>query len=301
MNPSNSNLEKLITQVEALSWNDLNLEPEPEVAKNFSELALVGKLVSMKALNRQTFHATIRASWSFVPHLSIEDVGENTFLFTFASHQEKHRVLDNRPWNFKGFHMVLRQWPPGLSIHDIPLHMSIFWIQVHGLPLEMLTKPNAAKIGQVLGNLLEVDFASIFGVTIRRYLRIKVEININNPLSEGFELLCPNGISHRIYFKYERLSEFCYTCGKLGHIQQACPTYVKHNTGSLYGPWMRAPSANNRRGNPFDLPRNAYELPPHASITCEQMMRVTNPTSMHEKRVCDEPLPITRTLKDIAY
>lgn len=127
-------------------------------------------------------------------------------------------MLENRPWNFKGFHMVLRQWPPGLSINEIPLNLSIFWIQIHGLPLEMLARLNATRIGQVIGNLLEVDFTSVFGVTLRRYIRIKVELNVHKPLPEGFNLPRPNGTVNIIFFKYERLSKFCYICGRLGHI-----------------------------------------------------------------------------------
>lgn len=45
-------IDKLISQVVALTWNDLKLKLEPKAARNFSNLALVGKIVSSKPLNR---------------------------------------------------------------------------------------------------------------------------------------------------------------------------------------------------------------------------------------------------------
>lgn len=246
MAATNEEIDSLISKTQAFSWQDLQLVPEMSTAKQFSELSSVGKLLSSKPLNKNTFHVTIKAVWSFVLGLKIEDMELNTFLFTFPSQQDKKRVLVNRPWNFKGFHMVLKEWLPGLSIHEVQLNTSVFWVQVHGLPLEMLTNQNAEHIGKVLGNLIEVDKASIFGVALRRYLRVKVEMNIEKPLPDGFDLERPGRIAKKILLKYERLSDFCYGCGLLGHIVQACPYHVEIPVQSKYGPWMRAKSSNFR-------------------------------------------------------
>lgn len=87
--------------------------------------------------------------------LVIDNIDTNTFLFTFSAYQEKERVLANHLWNFKGF-------PTGLStlasksIHELALNYPIFWVQIHGLPLEMLSKHNSKNIGLVLGNLIEI-------------------------------------------------------------------------------------------------------------------------------------------------
>lgn len=89
--------------------------------------------------------------WCFVIGLMIEDIDTNMFLFTFPRQHHKDRILASRPWNFKGFHMVLRHWPPELSINEIALNYSAFWIQIHGLLMDMLTNKNAERIGEVLG------------------------------------------------------------------------------------------------------------------------------------------------------
>ncbi|KAH7516224.1 hypothetical protein FEM48_Zijuj10G0112600 [Ziziphus jujuba var. spinosa] len=44
-------------------------------------------------------------------------------------------------------------------------------------------------------------------------------------------------------FTYERLAEFCYGCGKIGHGRSSCQTTPQEGLnaeGDLYGPWLRA-------------------------------------------------------------
>lgn len=48
------------------------------------------------------------------------------------------------------------------------------------------TKKNAKKIGNALGNFLEVDVDPQFGIACKMALRIKVEIDITKPLKIGF-------------------------------------------------------------------------------------------------------------------
>lgn len=41
-------------------------------------------------------------------------------------------------------------------------------------------------------------------------------------------------------FKYERLSDFCYSCGHLDHSKPACPLRTQQSTKNQFGPWLRA-------------------------------------------------------------
>lgn len=140
MSKSRPNIDHLIEQTKALSWDDITLILDMAPVAKISNHALVDKLVSSKALNKYTFHSTVRAVWSFVPGLNIEDLGINTFLFSFPSPMDKNIIFHQRPWNFKGYHMVLKEWPPGLSLQEIDLSHSAFWIHIYGLPLEMMTR-----------------------------------------------------------------------------------------------------------------------------------------------------------------
>lgn len=77
--------------------------------------------------------------------------------------------------------MILKEWLPGQSLREINLWHSAFWVQIHGLPLEMTTQENAESIGKVMGNLLEIDPIFETNVSVKRFLRIRVEIDTTNP------------------------------------------------------------------------------------------------------------------------
>lgn len=93
MSKNKPNIDLHIEQMKALTWDDIILVPSPDYAEKISSHALIGKLVSTKVLNKHNFPSTIRAVWSFVPGLTIEDLGTNTFLFTFPSPTKKSGVF----------------------------------------------------------------------------------------------------------------------------------------------------------------------------------------------------------------
>lgn len=85
-------------------------------------------------------------------------------------------MLNQAPLNFKGHLLILKTWPLGLTLQEICLNHFIFYVQIHGLPLDYMTLDNATKIGKVLGNLLKVEEDLQFGIACRKYIEIKVEM-----------------------------------------------------------------------------------------------------------------------------
>lgn len=51
----------------------------------------------------------------------------------------------------------------------------------------------------------------------RCFIRIKPELNVEGPLLAGFWWINSREEDKWAVIKYERLSDFCYGCGKLGH------------------------------------------------------------------------------------
>lgn len=74
-----------------------------------------------------------------------------------------------------------------------------------------------------------------------------MDIKLDAPLPAGFFQNKPNGEEFWVQFKYERLSDFCYSCGALDHVTGRCslgkPAMSTTENGivaKLYGPSIRA-------------------------------------------------------------
>lgn len=220
------------------------------LANLVSDTSLIGRLVSVRFYSKQLLQPIIRVGWRFVKDFKIEEVSPNRFLFTFISKEDKDRVLQMAPWNFKGLLMILKEWASGINIDETPLDHAEYWVQIHGLPLGSLERDNALLPGSKIGELLSVDAIDIQ----KPYLRIKIRFHIDSPLSPGFYIPRRHRGSLWVQFKYEHLSNFCLHCGKLDHTISLCQTAFPH-------PYQAELSANMRGTPPASL---AYVFTPHS-------------------------------------
>ena len=103
-------------------------------------------------------------------------------MFKFACEGDNKRILELGPWNIEGFPLILKQWQNNLAIEDMDFSSIQLWIQVHDLPIEYMSKENAEKIGALVGEVLDVDFIGDGKICMSKFLRVKVEIKVENPL-----------------------------------------------------------------------------------------------------------------------
>ena len=72
-----------------------------------------------------------------------------------------------------------------------------------------MTTKNAIKIGNSIGNLLELDTYNSSGLICRQVIRFKVDVDTSKPLALGFYIPRPDMKPHWIAFKYECLDDYC--------------------------------------------------------------------------------------------
>ncbi|KAL6272180.1 hypothetical protein ACE6H2_022872 [Prunus campanulata] len=90
-------------------------------------------------------------------------------------------------------------------------------VQAHRLPRNLCTMKNARQLGERIGYVLEVEDTAEAG--FRGFLRIRVNIDATKPLPLGFILPCAITGRRKIRLAYEGLKEFCFKCGRLGHVR----------------------------------------------------------------------------------
>lgn len=79
---------------------------EIEKAKERVNNCLVGKYWSEKKYNKRVFKSVLTRIWR-VERVNFRDLHDNIWLIEFSDLEDKHRVMDGRPWSFDHQLLVL--------------------------------------------------------------------------------------------------------------------------------------------------------------------------------------------------
>ncbi|GLT71835.1 hypothetical protein SLA2020_438270 [Shorea laevis] len=105
-----------------------------------------------------------------------------------------------------------------------------------------MTRGVGYKIGETLGDVLEVEVPGA-GVGWGRCMRLRINLDLGNPLERGRALLLGDK-SIWVMFKYEKLPNFCFNCGRIQHGARGClragPQLSVSLTECQWGSWLRA-------------------------------------------------------------
>ena len=114
------------------------------------------------------------------------------------------------------------------------------WVQVWGLPFDLINAELGRDIGNGIGHVIDIDCKAISSEQAH-FLRIRVEMPLNKPIRRGAPANSPEGDKVWVAFQYERLLGLYFNCGFLGHEAKVC-SMLRFGEGneSPYGEWLRA-------------------------------------------------------------
>ncbi|RYR71937.1 hypothetical protein Ahy_A02g006147 [Arachis hypogaea] len=124
--------------------------------------------------------------WKNSQEVAVTDIGSKKLLFSFKDRKTGLQIMQNGPLNVKGNMVNLRLWREGESVFEVDHDFMEFWIQVHGIPHDLMEKETGIVIGEMLGVLAEAEDPKVDGVLRRPYMRIRVSIKITKALPTGF-------------------------------------------------------------------------------------------------------------------
>uniref|UniRef100_A0A803PZ04 Reverse transcriptase domain-containing protein n=1 Tax=Cannabis sativa TaxID=3483 RepID=A0A803PZ04_CANSA len=227
---------------------------------------LVARCLSF--INPQTFIKKMGEFWSNKCRFDVvvSEMHSDLFLLTMACAGDKYRVISGEPWHFFN-HLILLHSPASLqSVKKEDLFKAHFWVQTHRLPFLSKSRALARKVGEWVGEFVEVYEDSLhegWG----SFLRTRVLIDITQLLMQGKMVTLPKvQDEHWLEFRYENLPTFCFHCGILGHPFDKCKAFLElvdngEDPDLPYGPQMigdKLPKAGyDRYRNDFSK-ANAY-------------------------------------------
>uniref|UniRef100_A0A803N338 CCHC-type domain-containing protein n=1 Tax=Chenopodium quinoa TaxID=63459 RepID=A0A803N338_CHEQI len=190
-------------------------EPDNRIA-----LCLVGKLLTKKTFNAEAMKRVLKNLWRIDDNVAIRSVDTNLFVFQFFKTEDREKVLDGRPWGFDNQNLLLKEICADEQPSDVCFDTCPFWIRLLDVPFGKRTSRFAREVGDCIGECLEVDESDPIGW--EEYMRVKVLVNITKPLRRGLKVAMESGVTKWIGLKYERLGDFCYFCGVIGHNDKDC-------------------------------------------------------------------------------
>nr|POF05043.1 uncharacterized protein CFP56_23579 [Quercus suber] len=159
--------------------------------------------------------------WKMGLDLRIVDVGDDLFQFKFSMESQLKWVLANGPWSFEDHPLALRRWERGMTATSVSFTSMVMWVQVWGLPFDLLLEEVGRDIDSGLGEVLDVDLKA-FSSDQAHFIKVRVELPLDKPLRQGRVIASPKGDKGCIGFKYKLLVGLCYQCGRIGHEVRDC-------------------------------------------------------------------------------
>ncbi|KAH9800887.1 CCHC-type domain-containing protein [Citrus sinensis] len=168
---------------------------------------LVGKIMHQRGVNLEGLRSAMLQIWRTNKEVMIESLGSNIFMFKFAVEADKKRVMGGGPWHFDRALIVLTE-PKGIGdIANQSFTHTSFWVHL-----------------QYIGSVEEVNTYED-GNCIGEIVRLRISVDITKPLQKILEVETEDEGSISIPILYERLPNFCFCCGLIGHQYKECIEY----------------------------------------------------------------------------
>lgn len=203
---------------------------------------IVGRFLTDRAIKFEHMQQVFASVWKPVMGVKIVALDDNMFLFQFPHKRDMQRVIDDGPWSYENQTLVCAPVPRLVRPEEVLLNTIDFWVQIHELPAVYANAEFIAQIGNYVGTFLHAD-SNNFGGNWRGFSRIRVTLQLSEPLKRRMKLRLRDGNFQWVTFKYERLNTFCFCCGLIGHSEKFCRKAYEEGIEPKdypYGVWMRA-------------------------------------------------------------
>ncbi|KAM1122858.1 hypothetical protein FF1_004321 [Malus domestica] len=214
----------------------VQLELNMELSSQAQGVKLIGAALVNRPLNRWGVRNILRASWKDWGAIDVKWVRDNLYVISVPDESVATRILSQAPWAVMKQNFSVCRWPVELALEEVQVELIPFWVQIRGIPLGLTSERNVRRLVRDVGEFLELEDLS----KARGFVRVRVVVNWKNPLVPGCWLSRGQDSETWVEFKYERLQDFCYRCGRIGHANSECSFEPQKSNTAGYGEWTKA-------------------------------------------------------------
>lgn len=207
---------------------------------------VVGRVLSPYPVDPALVVNELRGPWrlrgdAMAQRVTSED---RCFIITFKEEGDRRHVLQAGPWHFRDDAVVLAAFEGKGNPADVPLDSINIWAQIWGLPVPIKTVEMGYLLGGKLGKVVTVS--QVNKMIVDEHLRVRVVHRLDEPLRKFIDTIVtiPDGktIESIYYVKYEKLPNFCFCCGILGHTTATFCNIPKELRQPSYTTDIKAPA-----------------------------------------------------------
>lgn len=236
-------------------------------------LTLIGRLTNPSGQLLWALFLFLSNRWTLRGKATGSDLGQGVFQLKFDFLEDMQQVLDNRPYHFDQWMVILQKWEPIIA----PSFPSLipFWIELQGLPKHFWKPEMLQTIGEELGEVLDKEITS-------SSVKIKVLLDGLQPLIKETIVDFPDGNEAVVYLDYQNLKNHCQHCQRLTHEKKSCPgiasVTAKSNNPPAQTSSLHASRSNSRN---YYTPSDNFRAPknlPQASVRSSTPQQSVNPS-----------------------
>ncbi|CAN1221768.1 hypothetical protein LINGRAPRIM_LOCUS382 [Linum grandiflorum] len=175
--------------------------------------------------------------------LSVRALEGRRFLFRFYHKLDLRWVVDSGPWTHNGCLLLLHELRPPETPRTPALNKASFWLVAYNLTPGYFTEVVGRTLGNFVGRFVKYDPIQYYDGN-KAVMRIRTELDITLPLKREKRIRRPGEQVITCCFKYEKLANYCFVCGMLGHVERTCDVRFDNPDGEVPKLWdiqLRAP------------------------------------------------------------
>lgn len=152
--------------------------------------------------------------------MDFQDLENNLYLIHFEHITDMKRIMEDGPWSFDRDLVLLKKMAGDEQPSKIVLDKVPFWIRLVNLPLNRRNEVAVRAIASRLGEVIDIDVDRLKGGS--RHIRARVIIDVTRPICRFVHVRGGHNENIKIDFRFEKLPNFCYWCGLIGHTVREC-------------------------------------------------------------------------------